>query len=285
MSNKKSGIKEGLLAIFLGNKNYINLEMMREAKKTVYTGYLNDDSNDLVFIIPVDHQNEVYYDVTHQSFVLANEIQMDRLNKLDLNKQTSNVLKYMNLYFSQYDFINDIERKYVEYLQKVKEILKHVVVFQTHSNVVFEDVNQRYCDLIADDEQRNMYIDDYLQKTKYILSYRHKLVGFNEQQEIGTMLYGYRTDPDSLYVYLLNHNTMCFPVASYEQMKENPFPEYYALKDTIKPLSQLGLKSVVDVDYFYEQLMNFYTAKVDIYQSSKENQETLKRLTKKRKGN
>ena len=50
MSNKKSGIKEGLLAIFLGNKNYINLEMMREAKKTVYTGYLNDDSNDLVFI-------------------------------------------------------------------------------------------------------------------------------------------------------------------------------------------------------------------------------------------
>ena len=39
-------------------------------------------SNDLVFIIPVDHQNEVYYDVTHQSFVLANEIQMDRLNKL-----------------------------------------------------------------------------------------------------------------------------------------------------------------------------------------------------------
>ena len=44
----------------------------------------------------------------YDNFVLANEIQMDRLNKLDLNKQTSNVLKYMNLYFSQYDFINDI---------------------------------------------------------------------------------------------------------------------------------------------------------------------------------
>ena len=50
----------------------------------------------------------------------------------------------------------------------------------------------------------------------------------------------------------------------------------------MKPLNKNGLKSPVDVNYFYQQLIAFYTSKIDVYQSSHENRETVKKLSMKK---
>ena len=169
MNNEKkksrgSALKEGILSAFSFGAKDINLEMLRESNKNVYV--YAKQNGEPIFLVAVDHSNQVYYDVNHQYFVPAEDLETDRIRKLDLNKPSDELNQYMNLFFSQYDFINQLERKYVEYLQKVKELLKHVVVFQVQSNVMMEDANDRISSMIEDEDMQRGYLEDYLQKTK-----------------------------------------------------------------------------------------------------------------------
>lgn len=278
--NRGSALKEGLLSAFSFGSRDINLEMLRESNKTPYV-YTMKNGED-IFLVAVDKAKQVYYDVSHQCFIPAIEFSTSGLRKLNLDVPSEEVIEYMNLFFAQYDLLDHLERKYVEYLQKVKELLKHVVIFQVQSNVMFEDVNERVCELIDNEKSRDTYLQEYLKRTKQILEYRKKLVGTIEKQEIGTIVYGYQPEPNSNVIYLLDKQSISFPVMSSTEEKTYDLPEYYAVKDSIKPLNQNGLKSIIDVDYFYQQLMEFYSRKLDVYQSANENVETVKRLTKKK---
>ena len=165
--NRGSALKEGLLSAFSFGSRDINLEMLRESNKTPYV-YTMKNGED-IFLVAVDKAKQVYYDVSHQCFIPAIEFSTSGLRKLNLDVPSEEVIEYMNLFFAQYDLLDHLERKYVEYLQKVKELLKHVVVFQVQSNVMFEDVNERVCELIDNEKSRDTYLQEYLKKTDYTL--------------------------------------------------------------------------------------------------------------------
>lgn len=278
--NKVLAIKEGILSAFAFGPKDINLEMIREAHKKTYV-YI-DVNGENIFLIPVDHKKQVYYDLNHQCFVPAEDLETEYIRELKLNVPSDELKEYISIFFSNYDFIMELETKYVEHLQKVKELLKHVVVFQVQSNVMFEDANERIMNAFEDDKAKREYLQEYLEKTNQILQYRKKLVGPTEKHEIGTLVYGYQIEPGSDFVYLLDEHSVRFPVVSMKDIQNDELPEYYAVKESIKPLNKKGLSSPVDVNYFYHQLMAFYTSKIDIYQSSYENQEAVKKLSMKK---
>lgn len=278
--NKGSALKEGIISAFSFGSRDINLEMVRESRKKPYV--YTKHNGETIFLLAVDHRQQVYYDVNHQRFIPAEDLETERIKKLNLNVPSEELNQYVNLYFTQYDFINELEKKYVEYLQKVKELLKHVVVFQVQANVMLEDANGRINTIIDEEETQQEYLEEYLNTTKKILDYRKKLVGTTEKQEIGTLVYGYQTEPNSEFVYLLDEHSVRFPVESIQNIRNYNLPEYYAIQESMKPLNKNGLKSPVDVNYFYQQLIAFYTSKIDVYQSSHENRETVKKLSMKK---
>lgn len=279
--NRGSALKEGIISAFSFGSRDINLEMVRESRKKPYV--YTKHNGETIFLLAVDHRQQVYYDVNHQWFIPAEDLETERIKKLNLNVPSEELNQYVNLYFTQYDFINELEKKYVEYLQKVKELLKHVVVFQVQANVMLEDANGRINTIIDEEETQQEYLEEYLNTTKKILDYRKKLVGTTEKQEIGTLVYGYQTEPNSEFVYLLDEHSVRFPVESIQNIRNYNLPEYYAIQESMKPLNKNGLKSPVDVNYFYQQLIAFYTSKIDVYQSSHENRETVKKLSMKKK--
>lgn len=278
--NRGSALKEGIISAFSFGSRDINLEMVRESRKKPYV--YTKHNGETIFLLAVDHRQQVYYDVNHQWFIPAEDLETERIKKLNLNVPSEELNQYVNLYFTQYDFINELEKKYVEYLQKVKELLKHVVVFQVQANVMLEDANGRINTIIDEEETQQEYLEEYLNTTKKILDYRKKLVGTTEKQEIGTLVYGYQTEPDSEFVYLLDEHSVRFPVESIQNIRNYNLPEYYAIQESMKTLNKKGLKSPVDVNYFYQQLIAFYTSKIDVYQSSHENRETVKKLSMKK---
>lgn len=278
--NRGSALKEGIISAFSFGSRDINLEMVRESRKKPYV--YTKHNGETIFLLAVDHRQQVYYDVNHQWFIPAEDLETERIKKLNLNVPSEELNQYVNLYFTQYDFINELEKKYVEYLQKVKELLKHVVVFQVQANVMLEDANGRINTIIDEEETQQEYLEEYLNTTKKILDYRKKLVGTTEKQEIGTLVYGYQTEPNSEFVYLLDEHSVRFPVESIQNIRNYNLPEYYAIQESMKPLNKNGLKSPVDVNYFYQQLIAFYTSKIDVYQSSYENRETVKKLSMKK---
>lgn len=278
--NKGSALKEGIISAFSFGSRDINLEMVRESRKKPYV--YTKHNGETIFLLAVDHRQQVYYDVNHQWFIPAEDLETERIKKLNLNVPSEELNQYVNLYFTQYDFINELEKKYVEYLQKVKELLKHVVVFQVQANVMLEDANGRINTIIDEEETQQEYLEEYLNTTKKILDYRKKLVGTTEKQEIGTLVYGYQIEPNSEFVYLLDEHSVRFPVESIQNIRNYNLPEYYAIQESMKPLNKNGLKSPVDVNYFYQQLIAFYTSKIDVYQSSHENRETVKKLSMKK---
>ena len=278
--NRGSALKEGIISAFSFGSRDINLEMVRESRKKPYV--YTKHNGETIFLLAVDHRQQVYYDVNHQWFIPAEDLETERIKKLNLNVPSEELNQYVNLYFTQYDFINELEKKYVEYLQKVKELLKHVVVFQVQANVMLEDANGRISTIIDEEETQQEYLEEYLNTTKKILDYRKKLVGTTEKQEIGTLVYGYQTEPNSEFVYLLDEHSVRFPVESIQNIRNYNLPEYYAIQESMKPLNKNGLKSPVDVNYFYRQLIAFYTSKIDVYQSSHENRETVKKLSMKK---
>lgn len=278
--NRGSALKEGIISAFSFGSRDINLEMVRESRKKPYV--YTKHNGETIFLLAVDHRQQVYYDVNHQWFIPAEDLETERIKKLNLNVPSEELNQYVNLYFTQYDFINELEKKYVEYLQKVKELLKHVVVFQVQANVMLEDANGRISTIIDEEETQQEYLEEYLNTTKKILDYRKKLVGTTEKQEIGTLVYGYQTEPNSEFVYLLDEHSVRFPVESIQNIRNYNLPEYYAIQESMKPLNKNGLKSPVDVNYFYQQLIAFYTSKIDVYQSSHENRETVKKLSMKK---
>lgn len=278
--NRGSALKEGIISAFSFGSRDINLEMVRESRKKPYV--YTKHNGETIFLLAVDHRQQVYYDVNHQWFIPAEDLETERIKKLNLNVPSEELNQYVNLYFTQYDFINELEKKYVEYLQKVKELLKHVVVFQVQANVMLEDANGRINTIIDEEETQQEYLEEYLNTTKKILDYRKKLVGTTEKQEIGTLVYGYQTEPNSEFVYLLDEHSVRFPVESIQNIRNYNLPEYYAIQESMKPLNKNGLKSPVDVNYFYQQLIAFYTSKIDVYQSSHENRETVKKLSMKK---
>lgn len=278
--NRGSALKEGIISAFSFGSRDINLEMVRESRKKPYV--YTKHNGETIFLLAVDHRQQVYYDVNHQWFIPAEDLETERIKKLNLNVPSEELNQYVNLYFTQYDFINELEKKYVEYLQKVKELLKHVVVFQVQANVMLEDANGRISTIIDEEETQKEYLEEYLNTTKKILDYRKKLVGTTEKQEIGTLVYGYQTEPNSEFVYLLDEHSVRFPVESIQNIRNYNLPEYYAIQESMKPLNKNGLKSPVDVNYFYQQLIAFYTSKIDVYQSSHENRETVKKLSMKK---
>lgn len=278
--NRGSALKEGIISAFSFGSRDINLEMVRESRKKPYV--YTKHNGETIFLLAVDHRQQVYYDVNHQWFIPAEDLETERIKKLNLNVPSEELNQYVNLYFTQYDFINELEKKYVEYLQKVKELLKHVVVFQVQANVMLEDANGRINTIIDEEETQQEYLEEYLNTTKKILDYRKKLVGTTEKQEIGTLVYGYQTEPNSEFVYLLDEHSVRFPVESIQNIRNYNLPEYYAIQESMKPLNKNGLKSPVDVNYFYQQLITFYTSKIDVYQSSHENRETVKKLSMKK---
>ena len=278
--NRGSALKEGIISAFSFGSRDINLEMVRESRKKPYV--YTKHNGETIFLLAVDHRQQVYYDVNHQWFIPAEDLETERIKKLNLNVPSEELNQYVNLYFTQYDFINELEKKYVEYLQKVKELLKHVVVFQVQANVMLEDANGRINTIIDEEETQQEYLEEYLNTTKKILDYRKKLVGTTEKQEIGTLVYGYQTEPNSEFVYLLDEHSVRFPVESIQNIRNYNLPEYYAIQESMKPLNKKGLKSPVDVNYFYQQLIAFYTNKIDVYQSSHENRETVKKLSMKK---
>jgi hypothetical protein len=278
--NRGSALKEAIISAFSFGSRDINLEMVRESRKKPYV--YTKHNGETIFLLAVDHRQQVYYDVNHQWFIPAEDLETERIKKLNLNVPSEELNQYVNLYFTQYDFINELEKKYVEYLQKVKELLKHVVVFQVQANVMLEDANGRINTIIDEEETQQEYLEEYLNTTKKILDYRKKLVGTTEKQEIGTLVYGYQTEPNSEFVYLLDEHSVCFPVESIQNIRNYNLPEYYAIQESMKPLNKNGLKSPVDVNYFYQQLIAFYTSKIDVYQSSHENRETVKKLSMKK---
>ena len=278
--NRGSALKEAIISAFSFGSRDINLEMVRESRKKPYV--YTKHNGETIFLLAVDHRQQVYYDVNHQWFIPAEDLETERIKKLNLNVPSEELNQYVNLYFTQYDFINELEKKYVEYLQKVKELLKHVVVFQVQANVMLEDANGRINTIIDEEETQQEYLEEYLNTTKKILDYRKKLVGTTEKQEIGTLVYGYQTEPNSEFVYLLDEHSVRFPVESIQNIRNYNLPEYYAIQESMKPLNKNGLKSPVDVNYFYQQLIAFYTSKIDVYQSSHENRETVKKLSMKK---
>ena len=278
--NRGSALKEAIISAFSFGSRDINLEMVRESRKKPYV--YTKHNGETIFLLAVDHRQQVYYDVNHQWFIPAEDLETERIKKLNLNVPSEELNQYVNLYFTQYDFINELEKKYVEYLQKVKELLKHVVVFQVQANVMLEDANGRISTIIDEEETQQEYLEEYLNTTKKILDYRKKLVGTTEKQEIGTLVYGYQTEPNSEFVYLLDEHSVRFPVESIQNIRNYNLPEYYAIQESMKPLNKNGLKSPVDVNYFYQQLIAFYTSKIDVYQSSHENRETVKKLSMKK---
>ena len=278
--NRGSALKEGIISAFSFGSRDINLEMVRESRKKPYV--YTKHNGETIFLLAVDHRQQVYYDVNHQWFIPAEDLETERIKKLNLNVPSEELNQYVNLFFTQYDFINELEKKYVEYLQKVKELLKHVVVFQVQANVMLEDANGRISTIIDEEETQQEYLEEYLNTTKKILDYRKKLVGTTEKQEIGTLVYGYQTEPNSEFVYLLDEHSVRFPVESIQNIRNYNLPEYYAIQESMKPLNKNGLKSPVDVNYFYQQLIAFYTSKIDVYQSSHENRETVKKLSMKK---
>ena len=278
--NRGSALKEGIISAFSFGSRDINLEMVRESRKKPYV--YTKHNGETIFLLAVDHRQQVYYDVNHQWFIPAEDLETERIKKLNLNVPSEELNQYVNLFFTQYDFINELEKKYVEYLQKVKELLKHVVVFQVQANVMLEDANGRISTIIDEEETQKEYLEEYLNTTKKILDYRKKLVGTTEKQEIGTLVYGYQTEPNSEFVYLLDEHSVRFPVESIQNIRNYNLPEYYAIQESMKPLNKNGLKSPVDVNYFYQQLIAFYTNKIDVYQSSHENRETVKKLSMKK---
>ena len=278
--NRGSALKEGIISAFSFGSRDINLEMVRESRKKPYV--YTKHNGETIFLLAVDHRQQVYYDVNHQWFIPAEDLETERIKKLNLNVPSEELNQYVNLFFTQYDFINELEKKYVEYLQKVKELLKHVVVFQVQANVMLEDANGRISTIIDEEETQQEYLEEYLNTTKKILDYRKKLVGTTEKQEIGTLVYGYQTEPDSEFVYLLDEHSVRFPVESIQNIRNYNLPEYYAIQESMKTLNKKGLKSPVDVNYFYQQLIAFYTSKIDVYQSSHENRETVKKLSMKK---
>ena len=278
--NRGSALKEGIISAFSFGSRDINLEMVRESRKKPYV--YTKHNGETIFLLAVDHRQQVYYDVNHQWFIPAEDLETERIKKLNLNVPSEELNQYVNLFFTQYDFINELEKKYVEYLQKVKELLKHVVVFQVQANVMLEDANGRINTIIDEEETQQEYLEEYLNTTKKILDYRKKLVGTTEKQEIGTLVYGYQTEPNSEFVYLLDEHSVRFPVESIQNIRNYNLPEYYAIQESMKTLNKKGLKSPVDVNYFYQQLIAFYTSKIDVYQSSHENRETVKKLSMKK---
>ena len=278
--NRGSALKEGIISAFSFGSRDINLEMVRESRKKPYV--YTKHNGETIFLLAVGHRQQVYYDVNHQWFIPAEDLETERIKKLNLNVPSEELNQYVNLYFTQYDFINELEKKYVEYLQKVKELLKHVVVFQVQANVMLEDANGRINTIIDEEETQQEYLEEYLNTTKKILDYRKKLVGTTEKQEIGTLVYGYQTEPNSEFVYLLDEHSVRFPVESIQNIRNYNLPEYYEIKESMKPLNKKRLKSPVDVNYFYQQLIAFYTSKIDVYQSSHENRETVKKLSMKK---
>lgn len=278
--NRGSALKEAIISAFSFGSRDINLEMVRESRKKPYV--YTKHNGETIFLLAVDHRQQVYYDVNHQWFIPAEDLETERIKKLNLNVPSEELNQYVNLFFTQYDFINELEKKYVEYLQKVKELLKHVVVFQVQANVMLEDANGRISTIIDEEETQQEYLEEYLNTTKKILDYRKKLVGTTEKQEIGTLVYGYQTEPNSEFVYLLDEYSVRFPVESIQNIRNYNLPEYYAIQESMKPLNKNGLKSPVDVNYFYQQLIAFYTSKIDVYQSSHENRETVKKLSMKK---
>lgn len=278
--NRGSALKEGIISAFSFGSRDINLEMVRESRKKPYV--YTKHNGETIFLLAVDHRQQVYYDVNHQWFIPAEDLETERIKKLNLNVPSEELNQYVNLFFTQYDFINELEKKYVEYLQKVKELLKHVVVFQVQANVMLEDANGRISTIIDEEETQQEYLEEYLNTTKKVLDYRKKLVGTTEKQEIGTLVYGYQIEPNSEFVYLLDEHSVRFPVESIQNIRNYNLPEYYAIQESMKTLNKKGLKSPVDVNYFYQQLIAFYTNKIDVYQSSHENRETVKKLSMKK---
>lgn len=154
----------------------------------------------------------------------------------------------------------------------MKELEQHVVIFQLSSSIPFEDANGLFEEVYANQDERKKAVQGYLSDTKAIAQYHQKVNGTDH----GIFMYGYRQSPNSREVYLLDGEAIAFPIL--EQVSDNFEPIYYVKEDHIRSLSSRGLKSVVDVHYFYEQLTDFYKRRMDLYQEAPENKAVVKRI-------
>ena len=268
----KGALRAGFRAVFTpGGKYLLNKDMLRDYRKRPYLGRTKD-CEELLYLVPVDFRHQAYYDLQNKRFLYSQELDLDSLEEIDLEKETEISRTYMDLFYRQEDFLQDIEKEYVTYLQKVKELEQHVVVFQLSSNVSIEDANGLFERGYANQEEKKEAFDSYLEYTKAIAQYHRKINGTDH----GIFMYGYRQSPNSREVYLLDGEAIAFPIL--EQVSDNFEPIYYVKEDHIRSLSSRGLKSVVDVHYFYEQLTDFYKRRMDLYQEAPENKAVVKRI-------
>lgn len=268
----KGALRAGFRAVFTpGGKYLLNKDMLRDYRKRPYLGRTKE-CEELLYLVPVDFRHQAYYDLQNKRFLYSQELDLDSLEEIDLEKETAISRTYMDLFYRQEDFLQDIEREYVTYLQKVKELEQHVVIFQLSSNIPFEDANGLFEGVYANQDERKNAVQGYLSDTKAIAQYHQKVNGFED----GVFMYGYRQAPESNEVYLLDEETIAFPIL--EHVTETDEPIYYVEEDSIRSLSSRGLKSVVDVTYFYEQLTEFYKRRMDLYQEAPENRIAVKRI-------
>lgn len=268
----KGALRAGFRAVFTpGGKYLLNKDMLRDYRKRPYLGRMKG-CEELLYLVPVDFRHQAYYDLQNKRFLYSQELDLDSLEEIDLEKETEISRTYMDLFYRQVDFLQDIEKEYVTYLQKVKELEQHVVIFQLSSSVPFEDANGLFEGVYANQDERKKAVQGYLSDTKAIAQYHQKVNGFED----GVFMYGYRQAPESNEVYLLDEETIAFPIL--EHVTETDEPIYYVEEDSIRSLSSRGLKSVVDVTYFYEQLTEFYKRRMDLYQEAPENRIAVKRI-------
>lgn len=268
----KGALRAGFRAVFTpGGKYLLNKDMLRDYRKRPYLGRTKD-CEELLYLVPVDFRHQAYYDLQNKRFLYSQELDLDSLEEIDLEKETEISRTYMDLFYRQEDFLQDVEKEYVTYLQKVKELEQHVVIFQLSSSVPFEDANGLFEGVYANQDERKKAVQGYLSDTKAIAQYHQKVNGFED----GVFMYGYRQAPESNEVYLLDEETIAFPIL--EHVTETDEPIYYVKEDHIRSLSSRGLKSVVDVHYFYEQLTDFYKRRMDLYQEAPENKAVVKRI-------
>lgn len=268
----KGALRAGFRAVFTpGGKYLLNKDMLRDYRKRPYLGRTKE-CEELLYLVPVDFRHQAYYDLQNKRFLYSQELDLDSLEEIDLEKETEISRTYMDLFYRQVDFLQDIEKEYVTYLQKVKELEQHVVIFQLSSSIPFEDANGLFEEVYANQDERKKAVQGYLSDTKAIAQYHQKVNGFED----GVFMYGYRQAPESNEVYLLDEETIAFPIL--EHVTETDEPIYYVEEDSIRSLSSRGLKSVVDVTYFYEQLTEFYKRRMDLYQEAPENRIAVKRI-------
>jgi len=79
--NRGSALKEAIISAFSFGSRDINLEMVRESRKKPYV--YTKHNGETIFLLAVDHRQQVYYDVNHQWFIPAEDLETERIKKLN----------------------------------------------------------------------------------------------------------------------------------------------------------------------------------------------------------